>query len=258
MLRKDTAKETQQYVIVKDFPMHSIDRKRAITLRYLLAIAFCIACFTSHAYGQRLVTFPLPEQRAEIQADQYGSGTRGIILAHGGSFNKESWKKQAQVFANAGFLVLSIRFRGDRSNPDGSPGSFGSTADNAADVLAAVSYLRRIGVKTVSAVGASLGGDAVGEADARSKAGDIARVVFLGSTGGDAPGKLTGRKLFIVARNDRSGSGLRLPEISSNYEKAPQPKKLVILEGSAHAQYLFDTDQGPRLLNEILRFLSEP
>jgi len=236
--------------------MHFVGCTREFMLRYLLAI--CIASFSTHAYGQRPVTFPLLDHPIEIQADLYGSGTRGVILAHGGRFGKESWKKQAQAFANAGFLVLAIRFRGDGPNPDGSPGSFGSTADNAADVLAAVSYLHRIGAKTVSAVGASLGGDAVGEADAQSKPGNIARIVFLGSSGGDTPEKLTGRKLFIVARNDSSASGLRLPEISRNYHKAPQPKKLVILEGSAHAQYLFDTDQGPRLLNEILRFLSEP
>jgi pimeloyl-ACP methyl ester carboxylesterase len=227
-------------------------------MRSLLAIAICIACITTHAYAQRSVSFPLQGQPVQIQGDLYGSGTRALILAHGGRFSKESWKKQAQVFAGAGFLVLAIRFRGDASNPDGSPGSFGSAADNAADVLAAVSYLHRTGAKTVSAVGASLGGDAVGDADAQSKAGDIARIVFLGSSSGSAPEKLTGRKLFIVARNDSSASGPRLPEISRNYQKAPQPKKLVILEGSAHAQYLFDTDQGPRLLNEILRFLSEP
>ena len=236
--------------------MRLIGRSREVILRCLLSI--CVACFSTHAYGQRSVTFPLQGQPVEIQADLYGSGTRAVILAHGGRFGKESWKKQAQAFASAGFLVLAIRFRGDRSNPDGSPGSFGSDADNAADVLAAVSYLHRIGAKTVSAVGGSLGGDAVGEADAESRPGNIDRVVFLGSSGGSAPEKLSGRKLFIVARGDRSGSGLRLPEISSNYQKAPQPKKLVILEGSAHAQFLFDTDQGPRLLNEILRFLSEP
>jgi pimeloyl-ACP methyl ester carboxylesterase len=240
----------------EEFAMRLFGRSREVIARCLLSI--CVACFSSHTYGQRSVTFPLLRHPGEIQADLYGSGTRGVILAHGGRFNKESWKKQAQAFANAGFLVLALRFRGDVSNPDGSPGSFGSHADNAADVLAAVSYLHRTGVTTISAVGASLGGDAVGDADAQSKPGDIARIVFLGSSGGSAPEKLTGRKLFIVARKDSSASGLRLPEISKNYQKAPQPKKLVILEGSAHAQYLFDTDQGPRLLNEILRFLSEP
>ncbi len=102
--------------------MRLIGRNREVILRYLLAV--CVACFSSHASGQRLVTFPLPDQPVEIQADLYGSGTRAVILAHGGRFGKESWKKQAQAFANAGFLVLAIRFRGDRSNPDGSPGLF--------------------------------------------------------------------------------------------------------------------------------------
>ena len=32
----------------------------------------------------------------------------------------------------------------------------------------------------------------------------------------------------------------------------------MVLEGAAHAQYLFQTDQDPRLLQEIIRFLSSP
>ena len=38
----------------------------------------------------------------------------------------------------------------------------------------------------------------------------------------------------------------------------PEPKKLLVLEGSAHAQFIFSTDQGARLMQEMLRFLSEP
>lgn len=125
-------------------------------------------------------------------------------------------------------------------------------------MLAAVSYLRQSGARTISAVGASLGGDAIGDANARSKPGTFGRIVFLASNGGDAPEKLNGDKLFIVARNDKSGDGLRLPGITQHYEKTRQPKKLIVLEGSAHAQFLFDTDQGPRLLDEIVRFLSAP
>lgn len=85
----------------------------------------------------------------------------------------------------------------------------------------------------------------------------IERVVFLGSEGGDSPEKLTGRKLFLVARDDRSGGGLRLPGIREHYARTPGPKKLVIVDGSAHAQYLFDTDQGPRVMQEIMGFLEE-
>ena len=219
-------------------------------------IAFSLVTQADLSLGQRLVSFSLPDGTAQIQADVYGHGERAVILAHGGRFNKESWKKQAEILANSGFLTLAIRFRGDKFNADGSPSAEGSTDDNAADVLAAVSYLRGIGAKSISAVGASLGGDAVGEANARSAPGTFARSVFLGSDGGDEPEKLTGRKLFIVAREDRNGS--RLPGIEAHYIRAREPKKLVILDGAAHAQVLFETDEGPRLLKEILRFLAEP
>ena len=61
-----------------------------------------------------------------------------------------------------------------------------------------------------------------------------------------------------MAREDRSGDGLRLPGIRAQYEKTPQPKELIILDGSAHAQFLFQTDQNNRVMHEIERFLSMP
>jgi len=62
-----------------------------------------------------------------------------------------------------------------------------------------------------------------------------------------------------VSRDDvGSGDKPRLAKIRAQYEKAPDPKKLVILESSAHAQFIFQTDQGDRLMREILRFLSMP
>jgi len=223
-----------------------------------LLFIFVVLLSSSSLFAQKEVTFPLPNQAVQVHGDLYGHGPRAVILAHGGRFHKESWKPQALAFAKAGFMVLSVGFRGDHANPDGSPGSFGSDAENAADVLAAVAYLHSIGAKSISAVGGSLGGDAVGNADAQSKPGTFDRIVILASEGGDTPEELTGRKLFILARDDVSGDGPRLPGITSHYEKAPQPKKLVLLEGSAHAQFLFDTPQGPRLLEEIMHFLTEP
>ena len=70
---------------------------------------------------------------------------------------------------------------------------------------------------------------------------------------------MQGRKLFITTQGDFSGNGvLRLPGIREQYERTPGPKELVILDGSAHAQHIFGTAQGERLMREILRFLSEP
>jgi pimeloyl-ACP methyl ester carboxylesterase len=202
---------------------------------------------------------PAPAARPgpSVEGDVYGSGNRGVLLVHGGRFNKESWRKQAQALSDAGFLVFALRFRGDRTRPDGSPSAEGSPEDNALDVLGGVAELKRRGALVVSAVGASLGGDAVGDAIARSKPGEIERAVFLGSSGGEAPGNLTGRKLFIVARDDQ-GEGGRVDEIKRHYAAAPMPKRLLLLEGSAHAQFLFDTPQAERLMSEIRRFLSEP
>jgi len=124
------------------------------------------------------------------------------------------------------------------------------------DVLAAVRYLRKTGAKTVSVVGASMGGGAAGDASILSEPGEIDRLVFLGASPNGPAEKLQAPSLFIVARDDANADGPRLPRIREQYERAPQPKELIILDGSAHAQFLFQTDQGEKVMREILRFLS--
>jgi pimeloyl-ACP methyl ester carboxylesterase len=103
-----------------------------------------------------------------------------------------------------------------------------------------------------------MGGSAAGDAAIASKHGEIDRLVLLGAAPNGPAEKLKSRTLFIVARDDANEGGPRLPGIRAQYEKAPQPKELIILEGSAHAQFLFQTDQGERVMREILRFLSAP
>jgi pimeloyl-ACP methyl ester carboxylesterase len=101
-----------------------------------------------------------------------------------------------------------------------------------------------------------MGGSAAGDASINSRTGEIDRIVMLGAAPNLPADKLKSPALFLVARDDTSGDGPRLPGIRAQYENAPQPKKLVILEGSAHAQYLFQTDQADRVMNEILQWLS--
>src|SRR5438094_313711 len=71
-------------------------------------------------------------------------------------------------------------------------------------------------------------------------------------------GDLYGTGDRAVARDDANDAGPRLPKIRAHYEKAPDPKELIVVDGSAHAQFLFQTDQGERVMREILRFLSAP
>jgi pimeloyl-ACP methyl ester carboxylesterase len=211
---------------------------------------------TGLAMAQEHVSFPT-QDGGLIHADVYGKGDRGVVLLHGGRFNKESWSKQARALADAGFRVVAIDFRGyGHSRGPGQSDIY--TAPLYLDVLAAVRYLRQNGAKTVSLVGGSMGGGAAGKAVAEARPGEIDRLVLLAAEADAPPEKLTGRKLFVVAREDVSGAGPRLPRIRAQYEKAPEPKELIILDGSAHAQFLFDTDQAERLMREILRFLSAP
>ena len=206
--------------------------------------------------GPQHVSFPT-QDGGVVHADIYGIGDRGVVLAHGGRFNKESWTTQAQVLANAGFRTLAIDFRG-RGHSRGGPQPT-SVDDVRFDVLAAVRYLHDNGVTTVSVVGASFGGWATAQAAVEATPGEIDRIVLLAASAIDEPERMKGRKLFVTTRDDVSGRGLlRLPAIRDQYERAPNPKQLVILEGSAHAQHIFETDQSQRLMDEILRFLSEP
>jgi dienelactone hydrolase len=234
--------------------------------RILILTTFAIA-LSVPAYGSQgttqdaivppeLVSFPT-QDGGLVFANLYGKGNRGVVLAHGGRFNKESWEQQARALVKAGFRVLAIDFRGfGQSKGPGQTDLFSAPLHY--DVLAAVRYLRKAGAKTVSVVGGSLGGGAAADATIEAEPGEIECLVVLGGAAGNGPPeKQKGRKLFIIARHDANADGPRLPKTREQYEKIPQPKELVILDGSAHAQFLFQTDQGERVMREILRFLSE-
>jgi pimeloyl-ACP methyl ester carboxylesterase len=243
-----------------------MSHSQAWAMKKVLSIFSLIVLMSVCAFGSeggRQVAAEPPEQVSIptqdgglICGNLYGKGNRGVVLAHGGRFNKESWEKQARVLVKAGFRILAIDFRGygqskgpGQADPLSAPLHF--------DVLAAVRYLRKTGAKTVSVVGASMGGGAAADASMEAP-GEIDRLVLLAGWENGPPEKIRGRKLYIVARDDANSAGPRLPKIREQYEKAPDPKELVILDGSAHAQVLFQTDQGERLMREILRFLSEP
>ena len=223
-------------------------------MKYVFALVFVFgAAFNSQGQVSLATHISFPTQDGgTIYADQYGTGERGVVLAHGGRFTKESWEPQAQVLAQAGFRVLAFDFRGYGQSP-----LQPKEASPHLDVLAAVRYLRKTGAKPVAVIGGSFGGGAAADATIAAAPGEIDRLVLIGTGGGDGPTeKLKGRLLFIVGRDDTSGDGLRLPGILAKYQKAPQPKTLVLIESSAHAQFLFMTKHGDRVMQEILAFLA--
>jgi len=220
-------------------------------------VLIAVLAISEISAAQELVSFPTTDGGL-IYADLYGEGDHGVVLAHGGQFDKESWEEQATVLRQAGFRVLAIDFRGYGKSRGG-----GESKDRYEglhlDVLAAVRYLRDSGAKTVSVVGGSIGGWASAKAAVEAEPGEIDRLVLLAHSPIERPERMQGRKLFITTRDDPRGDGSpRLTGTRDQYERAPDPKELVILDGSAHAQHIFPTEQGERLMQEILRFLSAP
>jgi hypothetical protein len=184
-------------------------------MRHVLRLLVLVAFLPARALAQEPVSFPT-DDGGVVQGEVYGAGDRGVVLAHGGRFKKESWKPQAVAIAAAGFRVLAFDFRG-----------YGQ-AWAAAEALVA------------------------------QPPGVIDRLVLLGSEGSSQPEKMHGRKLFIVTRNDANADGPRLPNIERNYARVPEPKALIILDGEAHAQFMFATPLADRVMREILQFLQAP
>jgi alpha-beta hydrolase superfamily lysophospholipase len=183
-----------------------------------------------------------------IIGNLYERGDHAVVLAHGAVFDKESWQPFSRVLAKTGLTVLAIDFRGYGNSVAGSRAKALKE-----DVLAAIRYLREAGSETVSVVGGSMGGTAAARAAMDAEPGEIDRLVLL------APGPLekaalikANHVLFVVAKGDRL-----LPAVEQSYTKTPDPKRLEILEGDAHAQHIFKSDRGARLTEILLADLTD-
>lgn len=181
-----------------------------------------------------------------IVADVYGQGENVVVLAHGAAFNKESWAPQARALAVRGHRVLAINFRGYGASAAGREGNA-----RYLDVLAAVRYARAHGARSVSVVGASMGGGAAARAAVEAAAGEIDRLFLLSPVSITSPDAMhAGRILYVASRDEPMAPGIR-----DQFSRAPEPKRLELLDGSGHAQNIFTTDQGPALTTLLLDFV---
>lgn len=191
------------------------------------------------------ITFPTSDG-GQIQAHLYGEATHAVVLAHGAVFDKESWQALAGQLSDDGLQVLALDFRAYGR-------SIAGEEESALwlDVLGAAEYLRKQGAQRVSALGASMGGGAVGRASVEAPEGTFEKVILLAAAPIAEPDRMkAGSFLFVVSREERL-----LPRVRQQFEQAPEPKRLEILEGSAHAQHVFRTDQAAALTQLIVDFL---
>lgn len=181
-----------------------------------------------------------------IHADLYGDGERAVLLAHGKVFDKESWSGLAKTLASLGWQVLAIDFRGYGQS---TAGSEGTALD--LDILGAVEFLQQEGVAQISLLGASMGGAAVGRAACRVKKGQLETVILLAPGPIPDPSRIRAERIGFIVSKDEPG----VDRVRQMYSQAPDPKSLELLEGSAHAQHVFTTDQAQALTKVIVRFL---
>lgn len=176
-------------------------------------------------------------QRVEVGTSDalvWGEGDYGVVLVHGAAFDAASWELQAVQFAAEGTAVLAVE---DTS---------------AESLIAAVDYLQdERGAEDVALLGASAGGAAV--IDAAVGNPDIYdQLVLLSPAGGDVAALSDGPKFFIYSQDE--GAAGSIEELIA--EAAGQDNEVLEVEGSAHAQAIFETAAGAEVMDAILSRLA--
>ena len=202
-------------------------------------------------------TLTLRSDAETIQADLYGGlpAKRAVILVHGQNWDGAGWRDVAPRFVARGIPALAINLRGH----DGSSGKTDEFVEGrpwsaATDVRAAKDELRRLGADQIALVGASLGGHAV---MASSFENDVECVVAISApviaTADQLSRKLSGRKLFVFADEDRGGI---MPHVLRTFAAASRPKTMVVFGGGEHSRAMFAAPYGDEALSAIVDFVA--
>lgn len=164
----------------------------------------------------------------------WGKGDYGLVMAHGAIYDAASWKSQARQIAQDGMVALAVE---------------DTSADN---LIAAAKYLKEErSVQGVAFMGASAGASGVLQA-AEEKPGVPDQLILISGTG-DVSGLGSYPKLFVASE----GEGLAGEVREMADEAAGNRNKALILPGDAHAQAIFETNQGDNLMQAILERLQQ-
>ena len=208
---------------------------------------FVLLVFSSLNLSAKEVSFVTDDQ-ATIYAEYQKRGSHAVLLAHGAIFNKESWGKFEQDLLAQNYTVLAIDFRGYGKSTLGN-----QSRTLYKDILAGVQFLKaEQGISKITLLGASMGGAAAAKANVHAISGNIDQLILLSPASIFQPEKLNGQLLFIASADEYLAKVLR-----TSFAKAPQPKELKLIPGSAHAQHIFKTSQAELLTQIILDFLAD-
>jgi len=165
-----------------------------------------------------------------------GDLEKAVIFVPGAVFGKESWYFLAKPLQQ--MHIASLALDGKSKH----------------DVLSAVELLKHKGFKRILLVGGSMGGAAVLDALEISTDESISKIILLAPSGGSPVKSEHINKLFIVSKKDRLGI---YPNVRALYLHSAEPKRILEIDGSEHAQHLFNTPKKESLIKWIIDFVVE-
>lgn len=162
----------------------------------------------------------------------WGDGDYGVVLAHGAAFDAASWEDQAIAIADQGATVVAVE---DISTEA---------------IAAAVQQLLDDGIERVALVGGSAGADAI--LRLASEQPDLPDQLVLLSPNTVVEGLGEEPKLLIASEGE---PGTDIPQELADVSPGDDDEVLIV-GGSAHAQNIFDTEQGDEVLDAVLARLA--
>jgi pimeloyl-ACP methyl ester carboxylesterase len=193
--------------------------------------------------GARAVAFAGPDG-SRLHGRELGRGRVAVVLAHGASTNQSSWYGALPGLAAAGYRVLAFDSRGVG---DSTGASSLDPSDRAADLDAAIRFVRSQGAERVVVMGSSLGAIAALRVAARA---DLAAVVGVSPpqvpAGADA---VTAPALFVASRGDT------YPAAAARSLARRFGRPAVIVDGSVHGAGLFA--DHPDAVDALVAFLRD-
>jgi len=201
---------------------------------HALGVLLALALAPPALAGQ--VTFTTADG-VTLRGEDFGYGTRGVVLVHGRTRTSEDWTYFAGKLAERDFHVLIFDLRGHgRSGPSDSVGPA-----MVADVTAALGWLHRRGATEITLVGSELGANLAVNAAAPDATVVNLVLVSPGMNLNGVPVKQPlidygDRPLMVVASNEDAYSAKTSRFLSAI---ATGPKQLTVVESGS----------GTRLIN---------
>jgi pimeloyl-ACP methyl ester carboxylesterase len=204
--------------------------KRSINMpMFILPVTFALSLSVLASQEEKPVAVQFTSLGRTVHGLLWGQGAYGVVLSHGAISDAASWTSLANALARNGMAVLAR----EEVEPD--------------DLLAANSFRREeYGTKAIGLIGASAGGGTALAAMARSP--QLWDQLILLSSAGNVGGLGTAPKLFVASENEGMAETAR----RMARESPGAQNDVLIVRGSAHAQAIFRTPEGPRLTKTIL------